>query len=124
MGNAVYGDKLTCYETLETCVQGCGKYDCVYVDKCNGSPDLTYVCLPFDMRFFMWIMVGVFLVTVLICSGIVACYALRAIRASFRNSLRTDGDIVFYNARNVHTFPHPANGKWRDDQDSRSRPHY
>lgn len=59
-------------------------------------------------------MVGVFLLTVLICSGIVACYAIRAIQTSFRNSIRTDQDIVFYNARNVQTYPHPAVMKRED----------
>jgi len=108
MGNAVYGEKMTCYETLEMCTQGCGRYECVFVDKRNANASHNYVCLPFDMRFLMWLLVGIFLLTVLICSGMVACYAVRAIRASFRNAIGTEGDIVFYNARNVHNFTHPA----------------
>lgn len=33
--------------------KSCGKFDCVFVDKCNGNSNLNYVCLPFDMQFFM-----------------------------------------------------------------------
>lgn len=37
------------------------------------------------------------------------CYAIKAIRSSFRHALVTENDIVFYNARNVNNFSHPAN---------------
>lgn len=59
-------------------------------------------------------MFGVFVIVLLCCSSIVVCYAIRAIRASFRNPISTDHDIIFYNARNVHAFPHPA--VWTTDK--------
>ncbi|KAI6191761.1 hypothetical protein M3Y97_00262900 [Aphelenchoides bicaudatus] len=109
MGNAMYSERMTCYDTLEACSSSCGKYECVFVNRCNGGDQGAYACIPFDFRYFMWLLVGIFLTVVLVCSAIVVCYLLRVIRASFRNSINTDGDIIFYNARNVATFPHPAN---------------
>ncbi|KAI6205322.1 hypothetical protein M3Y96_00218900 [Aphelenchoides besseyi] len=116
MGNAVYGNKMTCYDTLEQCTLGCGHYECVHIDKCYNSDGAQYACLPIDLRFFLWILVGIFLVVVLVCSSIVACYAIRAIRATFRNSIQTDGDVIFYNARNVNTFPHPSSSQKSFDE--------
>ena len=40
---------------------------------------------------YRWLIVAIFLAVVLICSGIVACYACRAIRATFRNARSADG---------------------------------
>ncbi|KAI1724139.1 hypothetical protein Ddc_05345 [Ditylenchus destructor] len=109
MGNVIYGEKLSCYENMETCSKACARFECIYVDKCgDASSTAHYVCLPFDTRFLMWVLVAAFLIVVLSCSALVACYAIRAIRASFRHALVTENDIVFYNASNVHAFPHPA----------------
>src|SRR4051812_36586813 len=101
MGNVFYSDKMTCFESVEACARSCPRFECLYVDKCNGMTSAHYACLPFDMRFFMqvtptgaylarrsshcrWLIVAIFLVVVLGCSCLVAFYALRAIRASFR----------------------------------------
>uniref|UniRef100_A0A7E4ZXB2 Uncharacterized protein n=1 Tax=Panagrellus redivivus TaxID=6233 RepID=A0A7E4ZXB2_PANRE len=108
MGNVIYGKNLPCFDTIQSCAEKCGKAECVFVDKCNGNSSLNYVCLPIDMRILTLILFASCLLVVGICSCIVACYACRAIKASFRNAVGTDGDIVFYNARNVVNMPHPA----------------
>ncbi|KAI3409776.1 hypothetical protein GPALN_006152 [Globodera pallida] len=109
MGNIVYSDKLTCYENADYCANSCpASAQCVYVDNCGESSKAHYACLPFDTRLLTWILVISFLLVLLCCSALVVFYAFRVIRRSFRNPVQTDGDIVFYNARNVHNFPHPA----------------
>uniref|UniRef100_A0A915CTB3 Uncharacterized protein n=1 Tax=Ditylenchus dipsaci TaxID=166011 RepID=A0A915CTB3_9BILA len=95
MGNVIYGEKLTCYENMETCTKACARFECIYVDKCGAAGNSAhYVGL-----------VGIFLVVVVSCSALVVCYAIRAIRRSFRHALVTENDIIFSNASNVHTFP-------------------
>jgi hypothetical protein len=112
MGNAIYGKNLSCYDTIEHCSSQCGKYECVFVDKCNGNANLNYICLPVDTRYFAWILFACFLIVIVTCSAIVACYACRAIKHSFRHAVGTDGDIIFYNTRNVMTVPHPGAYKY------------
>lgn len=40
--------------------QECARFECVYVDKCNGGSSLHYVCLPFDTRFLMLVLINLF----------------------------------------------------------------
>jgi hypothetical protein len=114
MGNAIYGKNLSCFDTVEHCAEHCGKYECVFVDKCNGNANLNYICLPIDTRYLTWILFACFLIVILTCSAIVACYACRAIKHSFRHAIATENDIIFYNTRNVVTMPHPAAKQYRD----------
>ncbi|KAL3116036.1 hypothetical protein niasHT_007336 [Heterodera trifolii] len=125
MGNIVYSDKLSCYESADYCARSCSaSSQCVYVDNCGDSANAHYACLPFDTRLLTWILVVSFLVIVLCCSALVVFYALRVIRRSFRNPVQTDGDIVFYNARNVHNFPHPAAMKQPTVEDDGRQEYY
>uniref|UniRef100_A0AC35GR18 Uncharacterized protein n=1 Tax=Panagrolaimus sp. PS1159 TaxID=55785 RepID=A0AC35GR18_9BILA len=72
MGNAIYGKNLSCFDTVEHCAEHCGKYECVFVDKCNGNANLNYICLPIDTRYLTWILFACFLIVILTCSAIVA----------------------------------------------------
>ncbi|TKR80153.1 hypothetical protein L596_014273 [Steinernema carpocapsae] len=109
MGNRVSGDHVVCYDSIDSCKSFCQKSECVYVSNCNGSGDSHFVCMPLDPRTIMWIMLFSFFIVLLCCSGLVACYVCRAFRYSFyRNPVRTDGDIVFNQARGVHVMPHPG----------------
>uniref|UniRef100_A0A914C3K3 Secreted protein n=1 Tax=Acrobeloides nanus TaxID=290746 RepID=A0A914C3K3_9BILA len=60
------------------------------------------------MQFFMWLIFGSFIIVLLCCSSLVACYACRAIRSSFRHAVGTEGDIIFQNPRGVIAMPHPG----------------
>ncbi|CAJ0593463.1 unnamed protein product [Cylicocyclus nassatus] len=102
MGNAVYTDQLVCHDTIEACKASCS-YECVFTDKCNGAAN-KYLCVPVDFRWLTWLIFGCFLIVVLCCSSLVACYACRAIRASVRNQQMhyPDRDVVFTNPGRVH----------------------
>uniref|UniRef100_A0AC34QDX8 Uncharacterized protein n=1 Tax=Panagrolaimus sp. JU765 TaxID=591449 RepID=A0AC34QDX8_9BILA len=113
MGNAIYSEgKVTCFDTIETCAAHCGKHECIFVNKCSGNAELNYVCFPIDTRLMAWLIFGSFLIVIVVCSSVVACYACRAIKHSFQHAIGTDGDIVFYGARNVVNLPHPAASKY------------
>ncbi|KAK6031384.1 hypothetical protein OSTOST_02465 [Ostertagia ostertagi] len=83
MGNAVYTDQAVCYNTVEACKAVCQNGECVFADKCNGA-EKAYLCLPIDFRFITWLMFSCFLIVLLVCSSLVACYVCRAARASIR----------------------------------------
>ncbi|KAK0403618.1 hypothetical protein QR680_017033 [Steinernema hermaphroditum] len=124
MGNRVSGDHVVCYDSIDSCKSFCKESECLYASNCNGGTENHYVCLPVDPRMIMWIMLISFFIVLLCCSSLVACYVCRAFRASFyRNPIRTDGDIVFNQARGVHMMPHPANREFQyrhhDDHEAR-----
>ncbi|KAL6729924.1 hypothetical protein Aduo_000933 [Ancylostoma duodenale] len=98
MGNAVYTDQLVCKSS-------CHNAECVFTDKCNGVAN-KYLCVPVDFRFLTWLIFGCFLVVVLVCSSLVACYACRAIRASLRwqQMHYPNREVVFSNPGPVHHF--------------------
>ncbi|KAL7073510.1 hypothetical protein ACQ4LE_007044 [Meloidogyne hapla] len=121
MGNVVFGDSRGCFETADYCTRSCPEpAQCIWVDRCgDSSSSAHYACLPFDLRFLTWIFVGCFIIVVLCCSALVVCFAIRAIRRALRHPIQTDGDIIFYNARNVHHFPHPGAIKYTNSADQR-----
>jgi hypothetical protein len=57
MGNAIYGKNLSCFDKVEHCAEHCGKYECVFVDKCNGNANLNYICLPIDTRYLTYVFI-------------------------------------------------------------------
>ncbi|KHN74635.1 hypothetical protein Tcan_10635 [Toxocara canis] len=107
MGNAVHGDHLVCYDTLESCKSHCDGSECFYVSNCNNSNTSNYVCLPIDPRFLMWLILGSFLIVLLCCSSLVACYVCRLLKIGLRRPIKTDSEIVFQNTGPVHAYTYP-----------------
>ncbi|CAD6185333.1 unnamed protein product [Caenorhabditis auriculariae] len=103
MGNAVYTDQMVCHDTLETCKSHCDKSECVFVDKCNNLGQ-KFICVPFDPRFLFWIIIISFLIVLLTCSSLVACYICRAVRRSYQMQVEYNNsrEVVFNNPGRVH----------------------
>ncbi|KAK5977684.1 hypothetical protein GCK32_012934 [Trichostrongylus colubriformis] len=103
MGNVVYTDQAVCYDTVQECKAMCQSGECVFGDKCNGALK-KYLCLPIDIRFITWLMFGCFLIVLLVCSSLVACYISRAIRASIRwqTAHSPHHEVVFNNPGRIH----------------------
>ncbi|CAL2049373.1 unnamed protein product [Caenorhabditis brenneri] len=103
MGNAMYTDQVVCHDTMETCRAHCDKSECVFMDNCNNMGK-KFVCIPFDPRFMMWIMIISFFIVLLTCSSLVACYICRAVRRSYQMQVQynSNREVVFQNPGRVH----------------------
>uniref|UniRef100_A0A8R1TSH1 Uncharacterized protein n=1 Tax=Onchocerca volvulus TaxID=6282 RepID=A0A8R1TSH1_ONCVO len=90
-------DKMTmCFDTLEACQKSCVGWQCIHADYCDGYSN-KYICSPIDSRLLSWIMIGSFLIVVLCCSMLVACYACWLLQIRLRYPIQTNYKVTFQN---------------------------
>uniref|UniRef100_A0A0N5BTU2 Uncharacterized protein n=1 Tax=Strongyloides papillosus TaxID=174720 RepID=A0A0N5BTU2_STREA len=95
-----------CHDTLDNCHQKCGDFQCIPVNRCNGVDGQFFVCSFFDPKLLMYIMLTSFMVVLLCCSSIVACYVCRYAKRSFDQAHYVDGHVVLNGVSSINTLPH------------------